>query len=236
MKHLLLELHKYKVRQHAYIIVAFSAFPIVISILFILLRREQVAQLPLELIAQNNTGAWASLLYPLFAILLVQQLLEPEKQANIFTYYRSYIKNWYGIINRKCLLAFLYLGLLTLLNCIGHTILLTVASTVVAADTYALLVVDNALLFLKMWIALVPLLYVQLLINIVTKSAFVALAFGLLLLVVGIPLINLAQVFANPYTFSIAVTMPSVDYAVLFCSAVLAIAGSLFVSNWWLQR
>jgi hypothetical protein len=82
MNHLSLEITKYNKKNLVLIVSGFTLLPFVSTVAFIYFKSSEISSIPLSMIEENSTGAWSSLLYPVFVILVAQLLVGAEKKSN----------------------------------------------------------------------------------------------------------------------------------------------------------
>ncbi|MGB3801668.1 MAG: hypothetical protein WA952_17760 [Lewinella sp.] len=231
-----LEFKKLRITYLMLICLGFSAVPFLITQGFLYFHREELTGQPLAIITANNLGSWSALLYPLFIIVLTQSLVDVERKGNLLLYGRSYRCRWLGFIIGKVMVVLTALVVVTLLNTVFHVALIySLADRMMASDVPGMLRADM-LDFIRIALAIIPLVFFHLVIALLIERSGIAYLVGILLLVTGIPIINLTDLVGNPYAFGIASLKPSLGLEALLFPGTIIILLSLLISNWTLRR
>ncbi|WP_116105105.1 hypothetical protein [Lewinella sp. IMCC34191] len=233
---LYLEFRKLKISLLVFICIGFSAVPFLITEVFLYFYRDELMGQPLAVITGNNVGSWSALLYPLFIIVLAQSIVEVERKGNLLHYARSYRRHWMGLITRKALVIFSLLLTVTFLNIAFHALLIySLKERMVAGDVSELMRADSQD-FIRITVALIPLVFFHLMLALLIQKSGIGYLVGMLLLVTGIPIINLTDLPINPYSFGIASLKPGLGLHSIVLPGAVVILLSLVVADWGLKR
>ncbi len=235
---ILLELKKYDLKSLYKITFGFAFIPFSFTCIFIFTKMERLVidGITLDYFSQNNTGAWAALLYPFFAIIFIQLLIEVEKKTNSLLYYKAYKKNWISFINKKVAIAFVFLLILTLLNIITNTIILYFADYYIQDKEFEAVLLDAIKTFCLAPLSLIPVLYFHSLLVYFFSNSYISFALGLIFIIVGIPLVNVGDFYYDVYVNGIAISRESSPTFFLVAWGIVVIIVSTLGSNLVLKR
>ena len=185
----------------------FTAGPFLATLFTVLTKRELIATevLSLDMISRNVYGAWSSLLYPLLCIILVQSVTATEHETNNLRYHKSTAVRWGRFFIAKCAFVLTWLTVASLLNIVTTTVLFAYIARLQATQSNVAEILNGAgTTFLGMTAYCLPLLAFQLLLSLLIDKSYLSFAIGLVLLVIGIPIVNLTDFIYNPYALLIA--------------------------------
>ncbi|NJC27648.1 hypothetical protein [Neolewinella antarctica] len=231
-----LEFKKLSPALLAFVVLGFTGLPFLLTEVFVVFKRSALSGQPVELVVSNNVGSWSALLYPLLVIVLTQSVVDVERQGNLLLYGKSYRRTWVGFYGRKVAVVFTLLTLVTLLNVLFNGLLVwSVTGFMVAKDAGAM-IVSASLDFLAVLLAFIPMICFHLTIALVVRKPGVAYLVGILLVILGIPIINLTDLVVNPYSFGIAALKPGIDYLAIAASGAIITVMSCYAAIWRLKK
>lgn len=229
------EIQKHNLKRLGGLVLLYGGIPLLLYVIFIHLRSEDLERINWDLLQRNIKGSWAALLYPLFAILLSQYLIDAEKKSKLLSYYRAYRTQWFDYLGGKISLAMSITGILLILNLVAFALLILNASMYLGDPptgfwaTYA----KESLL---MYVSLIPLYCFHFFLLHQKINPYIAFAIGIILLIIGIPIVSLSQFHLNPYVFSVAVIKDGFKWVSDVGMMFLLSVGIIFLTNWTLQR
>ena len=185
----------------------FTAVPFLATLATVVTKRELIATevLTLDMITRNVYGAWSSLLYPLLCMVLVQSVTATEHETNSLRYHKSTAIRWGRFFIAKCGFVFTRLALASLLNIVTTTVLFAyIAGLQGLQYSVPELLIEAGATFLGLTAYCLPLLAFQLVVSLLIDKSYLSFAVGLVLLVIGIPIVNLTDFIYNPYALLIA--------------------------------
>lgn len=234
----LLELKKYDLKNLYKITFGFAFIPFVLVCFFIFIKSEELIneKITLEYFSRNNLGFWTALLYPFFVILITQILIDVEKKSNSLLYYKAYKTNWFGFINKKIAIAFCLLILLTLLNLITNTIILYLADYYIASKDSEKIILHSVKTFAFLPIVMLPTICLHSFFVYFFGNSYVSFALGLILIIIGIPLVNVLDIYYNPYSNGIVLMRDLALNSLFIAWGGVVILGSVFCSNLILKK
>ena len=203
MNHLFLEITKYNKKNLVLIVSGFTLLPFVSTVAFIYFKSSEISSIPLSMIEENSTGAWSSLLYPVFVILVAQLLVGAEKKSNALHYYKAYRSNWFMVIGLKVLIA-----ILALLNTTSSILSILYANQYIQSIDVTNLITATSIKHVWLFLSMLPLVFFHLMLYFSIKNSYLSFALGIILLTIGIPVVNLSTFYFNPYSYGIAVLSP----------------------------
>lgn len=138
-------------------------------------------------------------------MLLVQVVASPEHETNSLSFYQSTRINWSTFFLAKAGTVFVLVGLVSLLNSL---FCLTVS------PTFIWLLPPNGLTERVLFsfvgaygsatLYCLPMIFFHLLVSLMIRNAFIRFAVGLLVLLIGMPVVNMTGFIYNPYILLIA--------------------------------
>lgn len=201
------EIYKLNGRVVLIIIALFSGLPFVITEAFIVIKGASMVSrgITLELMQENALGAWTSLLYPLLCMLLVQVIASPEQETNSLNYYKSTQISWLKFYWAKVGLAFSLVTLTGVLNLLfGGLLALTFQLMIPSTGSLWEPVCHLLSPYAEASLYCIPLISFHLWLSLSISKAYLCFALGLVILIVGIPLVNLTDFIYNPYLLLVA--------------------------------
>ncbi len=223
------EFHKVNSRSVLLTAGLFTAVPFLGTLSMVITKREILAAgaLTYEPIAQNIYGAWSALLYPLLCLILVQSVTLPEQETNSLRYLRSTAIRWRRFFVAKCMYVYAGIVMVSLVNAVLTSATLSyVASLQGLGYSGGHIFRQAATAFAGMTGYCLPLVAFQMVACLLIPKAYLSFSLGLVLLVVGIPIVNLTEFVYNPYTLLIAAEKHGYLYPQLFLYASVLVAGA----------
>lgn len=234
---MLQEFKKYNLNSFILIFAAASIIPFVVSGFVVLTQKRAIQSLSMSLISENFIGPWTSLLFGLLTILLVQMVMEVEKNSNLLSLYKVYKNTWYLWILRKAGLVLLLLLTILVLNAGMTGILFSyILSVKEEAKLFSETIISYNRSMLKGLLFMLPTILLQILLTLMSRKVSMASLLGIILLIVGIPIANLSELFLIPYNYSIFSQKPSTDLHLLFLVSLLVSLACLLLSNFILKK
>jgi hypothetical protein len=235
---ILLELKKYDLKSLYKITFGFAFIPFILTCIFIVLKSEELIyeSITLEYFSKNYLGFWMGLFYPFFVILLTQTLIDVEKKSNSLIYYKAYKTNWFAFIIKKIVIAFYFLLVLTFSNLITSTIILHLADYYIADKNSEQIILYSIKIFVFSPLCMLPTTFLHSFFVYFFRSSYVSFALGFILIIVGIPLVNLFDIYYNPYSNGL-ILMRDLQPNYLFIGwCIFVIFISVFCSNFILRK
>lgn len=233
------ELHKVNSRTVLLAAGLFMAAPFLGTLSMVIAKREMLAAgiLPYESIAQNIYGAWSALLYPLLCLILVQSVTLPEQETNSLRYLRSTAIRWRRFFVAKCIYVYAGIVVVSLVNTVLTSATLSYVASLQGLDySGGHIFRQAATAFAGMAGYCLPLVACQMVVCLLSSKAYLSFTLGLVLLVVGIPIVNLTDFVYNPYTLLIAAEKHGYLYPQLFLYATVLVAGAPWLFGWLTVR
>lgn len=232
------EYYKLHLRGLLLVVLIFSILPFAITQLFILYKSEALisARISADLIRENALGAWTTFLFPLLCMLITQAIAGYEHETNSLNYYKSSAINWALFFTAKVIVAYAFVflaGGLTivfeLLNNATFRLIIGGPADFLSLTIRLLQIYGSATLYC------LPLIAFHLFLSLTTTKAYISFAIGLVILIVGIPIVNLTNFTYNPYLLLVA----SRKIGILN-TELITYSGSLILvvilAFWWLQK
>lgn len=236
IQNILLELKKYNIKNLYKITFGFALIPFALTCLFLFIDKDGLdREGMLFYILRYNVGVWSVLGYPFFVVLITQILIDVEKKSNALLYYKAYKKNWLVFINKKILIAFWFVIILTLMNLLMNTLMLFFADYYINDKNSQEMILDSIKKFSCLPIAMLPILYLHSFL-VYSLNSYLSFALALLLIIVGIPLANVADFYYVPYTIGGILLEKEPPYLFLFLWSTFVIIISTLGSNLVLKR
>lgn len=234
---ILLELKKYDLKSLYKITFGFAFIPFILVCIFIFIKSEELIYeyVTLEYLSRHNLGFWTALFYPFFVILITQNLIDLEKKSNSLLYYKAFKTNWFGFIIKKIAFSFSFLILLTLINLITNTVILYLANYYIADKDSEKVILDSLKIFAFLPLTMLPTICLHSFF-VYFMNSYVSFALGLILIIVGIPMVNVLDIYYNPYSNGIVLLRDFDSYFLFVGWGIFVIVFSIFCSNWILKK
>ncbi|MEM6632905.1 MAG: hypothetical protein AAF694_24755 [Bacteroidota bacterium] len=226
------EYKKYNKKQLLSIIFGFCLIPFTLTLLFLWVKREAINGIPIDVIFDNISGAWSALLYSVLTITLIQIVTDVERKPNLLYYFRAYKRSWYNWIGVKVLLILGMLAGVTVLNILLTSLLIGIVSFALEGPVaFVALILGFSLHILKSFLMCIPIVCFHMLVTLSLKNSTLSTIFGLVILIVGIPIVNLSDFYFIPYNLTIAVQKPGIDLSTLGIYSMGIVVASVFLIN-----
>jgi len=220
----MIERLKYNNGNLIVIILCACLIPFIVSEFVLFTQVNSIKLIPNDIIINNFVGPWSSILTGVLTILMVHIVIEVERESSLLDLYRAYKRHWIKWVITKTMFVMTILSFIFILNSILTSLVLYQVLVIQGEqDEISAILMKYNLSMLYCLIFTIPSIVFQIYLSVRTSKVIIASVIGIILMIVGIPIANLTNLYIIPYNFPIFTSKESVRLFDLALVSVLII-------------